>query len=270
MIVSENLCNQVKDLVYQTAEFIRKELIGFTYDRVEKKGKNDLVSYVDKQAERILVDGLLKLIPASGFITEEGTIQKVGEQFNWIIDPLDGTTNFIHGLPVFSISVALQEWEDLVLGVVYEINRDEMFYSWKGGGVFMNKTPIKVSSNPLLNTSLLATGFPYTDFKKVDDYLSLLKILMQESQGIRRMGSAAVDMAYVACGRFEGYFEFNINSWDIAAGMFLVRQAGGQVTNFLGKSEIFMSRQMVSTNGLIHDSLLRLILNYFSPSPGIE
>jgi len=264
MVINESFCREVNNLVLETGEFIRDESHHFSMSKVEKKGKNDLVSYVDKEAERKLVQGLLKLIPESGFITEEGTIQKTGEKYNWIIDPLDGTTNFIHGLPVYSISIALQEYDELVLGIVYEINRNELFYSWKGGGVFLNDHEIKVSPCNTLSNSLIATGFPYTDFDMVESYLNLLKVMMKDSQGIRRMGSAAVDMAYVACGRFEGYFEFNINSWDIAGGMFLVRQAGGRVTNFSGKSEVFNTRQMVATNGHIHDDLLNHILLHFA------
>jgi len=262
-IINESFCKKVNELVLETGEFIRRESLHFSLDRVEKKGKNDLVSYVDKEAERKLVRGLSDLIPESGFITEEGTIHKTGDRYNWIIDPLDGTTNFIHGLPVYSISIALQEYDELVLGVVYDIPQNELFYSWKNGGVFMNQNEILVSTVPLLSSSLIATGFPYTDFDMVDPYLSLLKGMMQDSQGIRRLGSAAIDMAYVACGRFEGYFEFNINSWDIAGGTFLVRQAGGRVTNFHGKSDIFTTRQMVATNGKIHQELLDHILVYF-------
>lgn len=263
MNLTESFCREVNALVLETGAFIRNESTHFSLDRVEKKGKNDLVSYVDKEAERKLVQGLLKLIPESGFITEEGTIHKSGSRYNWIIDPLDGTTNFIHGLPVYSISLALQEYSELILGVVYEINRNELFYSWKGGGVYLNDHEIRVSPCKELSNSLIATGFPYTDFKMVESYLDLLKIMMQDSQGIRRMGSAAVDMAYVACGRFEGYFEFNINSWDIAGGMFLVLQAGGMVTNFMGNPEVFETRQMVATNGSIHTDLLNHILNHF-------
>lgn len=263
MINFESMAEAVAELVYKTSDFIRTEASHFTFDKVEKKGKNDLVSYVDKESERKLVKILLELIPESGFITEEGTIQKSGDCYTWIIDPLDGTTNFIHGIPTFSVSIALMEYEEIVFGLVYEINRNEMFYSWKGGGVFLNRKEILVSKNSQFSNSLLATGFPYTQFEEVDKYLALLKVLMKESQGIRRIGSAAVDLAYVACGRFEGYFEFNINSWDIAAGMFLVRMAGGIVTDFSGQAEVFKTRQMVATNGLIHFKLLESINEHF-------
>ncbi len=257
------LCVDLREITMKAAHFIREEAKKFSYDQIEKKGKNDLVSYIDKESEKLLVKALSELMPEAGFITEEKTIQKLGERFNWIIDPLDGTTNFVHEIPVFSISIALQEEQEIVLGVVYEINRDELFYSWKNGGVFMNNQEIRVSKQKELSESVLATGFPYTNFEHVDAYLKLLGIMMQESQAIRRMGSAAVDLAYVACGRFGGYFEFNINSWDIAAGMFLVRQAGGIVSNFAGGGDVFGTRQMVATNGEVHQPLLNLINQYF-------
>ncbi|RYG12518.1 MAG: inositol monophosphatase, partial [Chitinophagaceae bacterium] len=146
-----------------------------------------------------IVARLQQLLPEAGFITEEKTVVKTASQYNWVIDPLDGTTNFIHGLPVYSVSIALKEYEELVLGVVYELNRGEMFYSYKNAPAFMNKKEIKVSSNPDLKSSLLATGFPYYQFDKQPQYLKLLEEMMQKTHGLRRMGSAATDLIYVAC-----------------------------------------------------------------------
>src|ERR1700761_4692106 len=169
----EQVTNQVIELSKQAGDFIRQERKTFNSDKIEYKGLNDLVSYVDKTAEGIIVAGLEKILPESGFITEEKTSSKIADRYNWIIDPLDGTTNFIHGVPVFSVSIALKEYDELVAGVVYEVNMDECFYAWKGSPAYLNGNVIKVSDSPAINQSLLATGFPYYDFTKQPAYIRL-------------------------------------------------------------------------------------------------
>jgi myo-inositol-1(or 4)-monophosphatase len=223
-----------------------------------------MVSYVDKTAEIALVKGLRILLPEAGFVTEEKTATIAGEQYDWIIDPLDGTTNFIHGLPTYAISIALQCDGELVLGVVYEINRDECFSAWKNGGAYLNDKQISVSKASAIENTLLATGFPYYEFGRLDAYLAVLKELMQRCHGVRRIGSAAIDLAYVACGRFDGYFEFNLNSYDVAAGIVLVREAGGQVFDFTGGNNSIERREMLATNGLISDELLLILEEKFN------
>jgi len=197
------IANSVITIAKQTGDFIRQQRKTFTADKIEFKGLNDLVSYVDKTAEQQIVKGLKDLIPEAGFITEEKTINKIGDRYNWIIDPLDGTTNFIHGLPVYSVSIALQEYDELVLGVVYEVNHDECFYAWKDSPAYLNGNIIRVSDTPSIDKGLLATGFPYYDFEKQPAYIALFTNLMQTCHGLRRLGSAAVDLAYTACGRFD-------------------------------------------------------------------
>jgi myo-inositol-1(or 4)-monophosphatase len=258
-----SLINHVVDVAKEAGSFIREQRKTFTPDQIEFKGLNDLVSYVDKSAERMIVAGLGKLLPEAGFITEEKTISKTGERYNWIIDPLDGTTNFIHGLPVFSVSIALQDKEELVLGVVYEINQDECFYACKDAPAYLNGNEIKVSTAPAISSSLLATGFPYYDFTKQPAYISLFTELMKSCHGLRRLGSAAVDLAYTACGRVDGYYEYNLNSWDVAAGIVIVRQAGGHVVNFTGGQEILNSRELLATNGKITQEMLEAIRKFF-------
>jgi myo-inositol-1(or 4)-monophosphatase len=253
-------------LIKDVGEFIRKEAENFDTNKVEHKGFNDLVSYVDKEAEKRLVEGLGQILPESGFIAEEGTSNKKGEVYNWIIDPLDGTTNFVHGLPVYSISVALQQNEEIVSGIVLEINRDECFEAVKGSHSKLNGKPISVSKNIDLSQSLIATGFPYNDFDKMDDYLSILKYLMQNSHGLRRFGSAAVDLAYVACGRYEAYFEYNLNAWDVAAGAFIVKQAGGQVSRFNGDDDFIFGREILSCSPKVYDELLTILQNRWKHS----
>ncbi|MBC8051794.1 MAG: inositol monophosphatase [Sphingobacteriaceae bacterium] len=259
----EELSKEVIALSKEVGAFIREEAQRFNISDIEYKGHSNLVSYVDKTAEEKIVKRLVELLPEAGFITEEETINKTGEVYNWIVDPLDGTTNFIHGLPCFSVSIALEQNKELVLGVVYEINLDECFYAWKGGGAYVNGKPIKVSPHNELSKTLIATGFPYYNFDKEDQYLNIVRELMRQCHGIRRMGSAAVDMAYVACGRFDAYFEYNINLYDIAAGAVIVREAGGTAFNFSGEDEFFKSREMIASNGKIGEEMKEVIQRNF-------
>jgi len=258
------LTEEVISLTKEVGEFIRNESKIFDRQRVEYKGLHDMVSYVDKTAELRLVKGLPALLPDAGFVTEEKTSTISGEKYNWIIDPLDGTTNFIHGIPTFSVSIALQCDDELVLGVVYEINRDECFSAWKNGGAYLNNKRISVSQAPTIENTLLATGFPFYEFANMEPYLNVLRVLMQKCHGIRRIGSAAVDLAYVACGRFDGYFEYNLNSYDVAAGIVLVREAGGQVFDFKGGDQCVSRREIIATNGLISEELVNVIKKYFN------
>lgn len=172
------LTRQVVSIITEVGDFIRKEAVNFSADKIEYKGVNDLVSYVDKTAEQKLVSALTLLLPDAGFVTEEATISKTGEKYNWIIDPLDGTTNFIHGIPTYSVSVALTSDEELMIGAVYEVNRDEAFYAWKGGGAFLNGKSIHVSESDAFASTLIATGFPYYDFSKQEQYLQAFSELM--------------------------------------------------------------------------------------------
>jgi myo-inositol-1(or 4)-monophosphatase len=259
----QNIVNQVIEVAKQAGDFIREERRSFDPDKIEYKGLNDMVSYVDKNAERIIVEGLKKILPESGFITEEKTTTTVGERYNWIIDPLDGTTNFIHGVPAFSVSIALKEYDELVLGVVYEINQDECFSAYKDAPAYLNGKEISVSKNNTVATSLIATGFPYYDFTKQAAYIELFTELMKSSHGLRRIGSAAVDLAYTACGRFDAFYEYNLNAWDVAAGIVIVKQAGGEILNFKGGSEVLEARELLATNTKITGEMLTAIQKYF-------
>ncbi|QKJ29277.1 inositol monophosphatase [Mucilaginibacter mali] len=259
----QQILPQVVEIAKKAGAFIREERAKFNPDKIEYKGLNDMVSYVDKTAEQIIVSELEKLLPQAGFITEEKTKTIVAEQYNWIIDPLDGTTNFIHGLPCFSVSIALKEYDELVLGVVYEVNLDECFYACKGQPAYLNGKEIHVSNKPKVADSLIATGFPYYDFSKQAAYISLFTELMKSCHGLRRIGSAAVDLVYTACGRFEAFYEYNLNPWDIAAGVVIVRQAGGEVVNYKGGDEVMEARELLATNGKITGEMLEIVQKYF-------
>jgi myo-inositol-1(or 4)-monophosphatase len=255
----EKLCQQCLPILDEVGAFIRRELGSVLQQAIETKSINSLVSYVDKTAETMLVEKLGALLPGSTFLTEEETVENKEGDLRWIIDPLDGTTNFLHSIPVFAISVALEKEGELVLGLVQEVNRQENFYAWKGGGAFLNGEKIQVSDRGDLADTLIATGFPYYDFDRTKDYLKVLGSFMQKTRGIRRLGAAAIDLAFVACGRFDGFFEYGLNPWDVAAGIVLVREAGGQVSDFSDGDKYFSGSEMMATNGMIHESAAEII-----------
>lgn len=259
----EQIAAGINALITETAAFIKQERKSFDRAHVSDKGLNQLVSYVDIEAEKILVKGLTELVPEAGFITEENTSDAGRKIMNWIIDPLDGTTNFIHNVPVYSVSVALKGEDGLIAGSVYEIGRDELFTAWKGGGAYCNGERIYVSGENTLKNALMATGFPYYDFEQMDAYIHTLKSLMQNTHGLRRMGSAAVDLAYVAAGRFEGFFEYGLNAWDVAAGCLLIEEAGGKVSDFKGQNDYIFGKTILADNGFLHEKLLGLIKEKF-------
>jgi len=260
----EKICKQAISIVEHSGRFIRQEMGRVANEEIEEKGLNSLVSYVDKTAETQLVEALRKLLPGSVFLTEEDTIDNQSGALRWVIDPLDGTTNFLFQIPVFSISVALQQEEQTVLGIVCEINRQECFYAWQGGGAFLNGRPIRVSRRAPLAKALLATGFPYYDYSRMQAYFQAFDHFMRHSRGIRRLGSAAVDLAYVACGRFDGFFEYGLNAWDVAAGAFIVREAGGIVTDFQGGENYLHGGEIIAANPAIAKEMLEVLQKAFS------
>lgn len=257
------ITHQVINLSKAVGKFIKTEAEKLKSSDIEEKGIHNLVTYVDKQAEKMLVRELSKILPEAGFIAEEDQSLPKGERFNWIVDPLDGTTNFIHSVPLYSISIALTDGNETIMGLVYEINLEECFYSWKGAPAFLNEKQIQVSRQEKLDKSLLATGFPYYDYSLLDPYLELFKDLMRTTRGVRRLGSAAVDLAYVAAGRFEVFYEYGLNPWDVAAGAFLVKQAGGEVTDFKGEDNYVFGKQIISSNKLTHDEFSKKLSSYF-------
>ena len=259
----EKLTLEASRIIRSVGDFIRGEVGRVGADRIEEKALHSLVSYVDRTAEEQLVGQLGRLLPGSAFLTEEETVETAESELLWIIDPLDGTTNFLHQLPCFAISVALQEEGRTILGIVLEINREELFYAWKGGGAFLNGKEVRVSPATDLKDSLLATGFPYYDFEGMQGYLDALAVFMQETRGIRRLGSAAVDLAYVACGRFEAFFEYSLHSWDVAAGAFIVQEAGGHVSDFSGGDDYLYGGEILASNLGIYNQVLSVISETF-------
>ncbi len=256
-----NACTEIE----QVANFIKQELGKVGNELVEEKSFNSLVSYVDKTAEEMLVKQLGRLLPEASFLTEEETVVSEKKAYQWIIDPLDGTTNFLFQLPHFCISVALQHNDETIIGIVHEVNHNECFYAWKGGGAYLNKQPILVSKRSTLSEALIATGFPYYDYERVDRYLELLKYFMLHTRGIRRFGAAALDLAYVACGRFDAYYEYSLHPWDVAAGALLVTEAGGKVYDFNGGDNYIFGKEIISVNSALEEEMVRHIKQAFYP-----
>jgi len=258
----QHTLNEVVKIARRTGEFIRHEGEKFDPSKIQEKGRNNLVSYVDMEAEKMIVQTLKFTLPEAGFITEEGTETKKAEQYNWIIDPLDGTTNFMHGLPPYSVSIALAENDVPVLGVVYIINSDECFHAVKGGGAYCDRKKIEISKVTDFKDGLYITGMPYTSFEYLDQFWKIFGHFMKFSHGIRRLGSAAADLAYVASGKSEGFFEHGLNSWDVAAGALLVLEAGGQITDYKGGDNYIFGNEIIA-GGATQPEMYKVISKYW-------
>ena len=256
----------------EAGAYIKKERASFSLDKVERKHAHDYVSYVDKGSEQMIVKALRKILPEAGFITEEGTtkddvrgqkknVSDVSPQpsdFTWVVDPLDGTTNFIHGFAPYAVSIALCKGREIVIGVVYEIVSDECFYAWQNGGAFVNEEPLHVGTSAI-NDALLCLQLPYNS----DAYKPVITRLLNRFYGnvgsIRMMGSAAIALCYVAAGRLDAYAERYIGQWDYMAGALIVKEAGGRVTNYAGDDYFMEGDSIVATNGVVHQDLLEAV-----------
>jgi myo-inositol-1(or 4)-monophosphatase len=243
--------------IEKAADFLR-DRFGQAHS-VKKKGAIDLVTEADEYAERLIIDTILASYPDHSILAEESGDALTRSPYQWIIDPLDGTTNFAHNLPCFSTSIALALKGETVFGVVENPVLHERFWAIKGEGAFLNGKAIRVSSTESVSESLLVTGFPY-DLKTIIDTLMVrFKSCLEASQGIRRLGSAAIDLCYVACGRFDGFWEQNLHPWDTDAGTLIVREAGGIVTDFSGRPHLRDMKEILATNGRIQSDLMGLL-----------
>ena len=229
---------------------------------IKSKNFNDFVSEVDVAAERAIIDTLKDAYPSHGFLGEESGSTSHQSDFIWIIDPLDGTTNFLHSFPQYCVSIALQHKGEITQAVIYEPNRNDLYTATKGRGAFLNDKRIRVSKCDKLQEALIGTGFPFRDFKYLDDYLHMFKSMIQKTTGIRRAGSAALDLAYVASGALDGFWEIGLSPWDIAAGGLLIQEAGGIVTDLSGQTGWFESGNILVASPKIHDDMQAIIASH--------
>jgi len=225
---------------------------------ITKKGEIDLVTEIDCAAEKRIIKIISKAFPSHSFLCEESAATGQSKH-RWIIDPIDGTTNFAHSLPICSVSIAYEENGIIRMGGVYDPVREELFFAEKGKGAFLNGKKIKVSKTKKLNDALLATGFPYDRRKDPDKYLRVFREFLMQAQEIRRLGSAALDLCYVACGRFDGYWEAKLNPWDKAAGMLILKEAGGKLSDYSGNPLTLAEPTIVASNGSLHKAILQTL-----------
>ena len=261
MIDLEQLTQAVCRVAREAGAYIRQERTRFNIDRVERKHAHDYVSYVDKGSERMIVEALKGLLPEAGFITEEGLASHRDEQMLWVVDPLDGTTNFIHGFAPYAVSIALTQGREILLGVVYEVCANECFYAWKGGGAYVDGQAIHVGSSAI-GDALICLQLPYNS----DAYKPVIKQLIDHFYGhvgsIRMIGSAAMALCYVAAGRLDAYAERYIGQWDFMAGALIVKEAGGRVTNYAGDDYMMEGDSVIATNVITHAALLDSVIKH--------
>ena len=255
----EYLTKKVKEIASEAGSFLLMERENFDRSKVEEKNSHDYVSYVDKESERFIVERLSSLLPEAGFITEEGTAILEDNEYMWVVDPLDGTTNFIHNNPPFCVSIALRTKEEIIIGVVYEVCRDECYYTYKGAPSYLNGKIIHVSDINDMDKAFVELGLPY-DYNSYKPTANMLvNALYGNVGGIRVQGSTAAELCYVACGRFEARIEAFLGPWDVAAGAIILMNAGGKITDFTGGDDWISGRTVLATNKLLHEALINII-----------
>jgi len=247
----------IRELAREAGDYIRKS--AHRLKRVHYKGEIDLVTQFDRKSQDLIVRQLTREFPGYGILSEENMSRDVDAPVKWIVDPLDGTTNFAHGLPIWAISIALENKGNIVLGVIYDPTRDEMFHAIKSGGAFLNGKRISVSSVNELDQALLVTGFPYDIRTAKENNLNHFSNFAVRAQAVRRLGSAALDLCYTACGRFDGYWEMKLSPWDQAAGSLILSEAGGRITDFTGRKFSIYGDEVLGTNGLVHQQMMDVL-----------
>ena len=252
------MIDKVIQISKEAGEIIR-EGFGKSYSLEYKTNLSNFVTEIDKKSEAAIINFVKKEFPNHAVLAEESGEHKTTSEYLWVIDPLDGTSNFAHGLPIFSVSIGVQKNGETICGVVYDVMRDEIYTVEKGSGSFRNGKKLYVSTNDNLRKSMLVTGFPYDVEDNPDYAIERFAAFLRASSAVRRLGSAAIDMCYVASGVFDGFWEVNLNPWDVCAGKLLVEEAGGIVTNFAGEKTDIFSKQFLATNGKVHDSMIYIL-----------
>ncbi len=264
MTTASPFMNVALNAAYRAGSIILDNLGTLGFEDVGQKQENDFVTRVDRESEQVIVETILSSFPDHRILAEEAHGETASGGYRWIIDPLDGTTNYIHGFPVFAVSIALEHEGRVVMGVVHDPLRPETFRAEKGRGAFLNDKPISVSRRSCEAGCLVATGFPFRKKDMLDLYLEAFKRVFHHSSGIRRAGAAALDLAYLAAGRCDGFFEFGLSPWDIAAGSLLIQEAGGIITDFAGSGDFLTTGNVVAGNVSVHPLILEDIKNVFS------
>src|SRR6266853_321279 len=260
MAVRSPVVNVMANAALKAARALNRDFGEVEQLQVSVKGPSDFVSTADLRAERTLKTELLRARPGYGLLLEEGgATEGTDPNHRWIVDPLDGTTNFLHGIPHFAISIALERDGEIIAGLVYEPTRDEMFWAEKGIGAYLNDRRLRVSARRQLGEALIGTGIPFVGRGDHPAYLATLAGVMGATSGVRRMGAAALDLAYVAAGRYDGFWEFGLSPWDIAAGILLVREAGGYISDMAGSHDMMTSGDVLAANAHLHLPLAALI-----------
>ena len=259
MLNLESLCTEVRKIARKAGSFLEDEQRKFDRGRVEEKSAHNYVSYVDKASEKLLIKKLSALLPEAGFIAEEGSGSLTDENYCWVIDPLDGTSNYIHNMAPYAVSIALRNKDELLLGVVYEVTRRECYYAWKGSKAYMDGLEIHVSDVSELDKAFIALGFPYDSDKYRPVAMHLVDGLYGFAGGTRLLGSAASEICYIASGRFDARIEAYLGPWDVAAAGLILMQAGGKLTDFSGGDTWTDACQVVASNGKMHETVLKLI-----------
>ncbi len=254
-------------IITQAGKILRENIGKITANDVEDKRPFDYVTEIDKACEQLIIAAINKNFPDHEILAEESGRNNNKNHYRWIIDPLDGTTNFIHGFPHSAISIALQKEDSIILGVTYDPYRDELYHAERGKGAYCNHKRIYVSRQTESKNCLIATGFPFKNKYLLDQYWRVLSEIFLAVSGIRRTGSAALDLAYVACGRFDGFWEAKLSPWDVAAGAIMIEEAGGKITDFEGTGNHLWNGDVVASNGVIHDFMMSKIQKVFSSNP---
>jgi myo-inositol-1(or 4)-monophosphatase len=257
------MLNTAIEAAKAASEILLKNFGKIKSEDIKEKKRNDFLTFVDTQAEKTIIDTLLAEFPDHSILAEETGWQKQNSEFEWIIDPLDGTKNYISGVPNFSISIALRKNEQIIIGVILDPVRDELITALREEGAFLNGKQLRVSPRKNLEKCLIGTGFPFKLKELLPLYIKSFQDIFESSSGIRRMGSAAIDLAYVAAGRFDAFWELGLSPWDMAAGSLMIEEAGGKITDFWGENTYLNSGSIVASNGYIHQDLIDITRRHF-------
>ena len=257
------MLNIAKETATEAGKILKQHFRKICISDIREKTKNDFLTFVDEQAEKKIISIIHNRYPEHSILAEESGDQNRNHSHCWIIDPLDGTKNYINGIPVFAVSIALQVNNQIVSSVVLDVMQDDMYYAEKGKGAYLDNTKLSVSDADNLERSLLATGFPFKNKNMIDLYMDCFKDIFKRCSGIRRLGAAAIDLAYVASGHFDAFWEMGLNPWDMAAGELLITEAGGKVTDFWNENNHLNNSFILASNDKVHEFIMEIISKHF-------